>query len=580
MTEVYADKSLITWGYSDGAKYKVTDTAPDTIVLSWSENSIEIVVPRNDYVTIENLIFSIVTAIEIGIHPDTITEEIKNFLQPSMRMEQIEGIDGSILINDAYSSDLQSLQHSLQLAESLDPDRSLTLIISDFHDVRDQKAMTKAISDVLKKSKINRLISIGKSSVNLHSKGDHYHFPDTPSFYAVVDDFDWENHVILIKGARKFKLDVLAEKLENKSHSAILEIDLTALHHNISTYEKIMGEGCRFIAVIKASAYGGGIEKLAKEIDAHDPAYLAVANADEGLSLRQIGIDRKIIVLNPDPAKVDVLFLYNLEPEVYSMSMLMAIEKEATRRQESISIHIKMDSGMGRLGMRQEDVEGIQGLLKGCPYLKVGTIFSHLSSADDPQEDDYSYKQIDAYHTFYNALTSAWEVKPKRHILNSTGAKRFPNYQYDYIRLGIGLYGIGVPQMPSLVPVHTLKATIISIKEYAIGDSIGYNRSAILKSETLIGVLNIGYADGLIRKGSCGRISFLYQGNEVKVVGNICMDMTMIDLTQVVNPQVGDQVEIFGVHNRIEKLATGMDTIPYEVLSRIAPRVKRKFIIL
>ena len=579
LTTSYSEKNLISWGYHPDATYKLEDVDAQGIKISWDHDSLILKTKQKDYITVENMFCAMVTALHLGISKEDILSECEHFLQPAMRMELVEGIDDSILINDAYSSDIQSLKHAIQYAENQDQKRPLTIILSDLDHNQDEKTTLSQVSELLKGSRASRLISIGKSSINLHANGDHYHFPDTPSLYAVIDEFDWGRHIILIKGARRFKLDILAEKLEKKSHSATLEIDLTALHHNITQYEKLLSDNTRLIAVIKASAYGAGIEKLAREIDGHDPAYLAVANADEGLLLRQMNIDRRIIVLNPDPEKIDVLFSYRLEPEVYSFPMLETIAQQAEGRQEHIHIHLKMDSGMGRLGFRSGDAEAVKKILHSHRFIQVATVFSHLSSADDPAEDNYSLQQIKEYGDFYDELTAGWDHLPKRHILNSSGAKRFPEHHYDYVRLGIGLYGIGVPTMPSLLPVHRLEATIISIKKYASGESIGYNRSAILKEETVIGVINIGYADGLMRHGSQGKIQFYYQGHHIPTVGNICMDMTMVDLSSVALPQVGDRVEIFGTHITLDALAEQLDTIPYEILTRIAPRVKRKYII-
>jgi alanine racemase len=462
--------------------------------------------------------------------------------------------------------------------------RTKNIILSDMVGTSmSDEEINRSITKLLNFYKIDNAFFIGKKMSKIHiSTIQCHHFESTEDFLKSFDKVKFENGVTLIKGARTFKFEDIEKKLLRQSHSTTLTIDLAALEHNLATFASLLSKDTSLICVIKAGAYGSGSEEIAKVLQYKGATYLAVAFADEGVHLRKAGIYLPIMVLNPDEDSIESMLHYQLEPEVYDMNQLTMICKYLSlASQKKMTVHLKLDSGMSRLGFKPEHLDEMISILRTNPKLEIGTIFSHLAGSEAIDEDTYTEKQVSLFLIMYQRISDELNIKPKKHILNSSGIHRFPNYQFDYVRLGIGLYGIDPSAMINgkLEKVHVLEARIIQIKGVKKGDAVGYNRKGIMAKDGIIAVLNIGYADGLMR--SCGneKFSVFYRGSFCPIVGNVCMDLTIIDITNVQDASVGHTVEIFGKNNSIENLARACQTIPYEILTRISPRIKRRFII-
>ncbi len=577
LISVYGKKNVISWGHGDSDKYKISDTEGE-LFLSIGSERLKIGSGSSGHYYIENLIHTIVAGVELGIDTHVIKKKMSLLTSLDMRLEHIQGRNGSIIVNDAYVADLTSLKVAFQHISNLNHKGPSSLIISDIHGLKPEDGDYEVISEMINQLSLTRLITIGSDSEVIHVECAHFHFPSTIEILERIETFNWDNHLILIKGSRQFQLDALVSKLEKSSHSAQLEINIPALHHNITQIKNILPSDTGLIPVLKASAYGAGIEKIAEAVASHQPSFIAVAYTDEGIRLRQHGINDRIIILNPDPGKGDLLFNYDLEPEVHNLEMLHNYASKAAQLMTTLNVHLKLDSGMHRLGFLEEDIESLIESIQNLSQIRIATIFSHLSASDEKGNDSYTRWQVDRFRLWAEKIIQILPYQPELHILNSEGIWRFPEYSFDHVRAGITLYGISKVNQ-SLKKVHALYARIMSIKKYKFGTEIGYGRSQTLESDSTIAVINIGYADGLMRSGSNGKISVRIRGVLCPVVGRICMDVTMVDVSSCPEARPGDIVEIFGHHISIEKLAQQLGTIPYEVLCGISGRIVRKYIV-
>lgn len=577
LLEKYGKRRLRSWGKKEDDHYQIS-IENNEIHLKWVEGNLNIPIQNSDQYFIENLLHSVVAAIEMGISPSILLRKVPLLTSIDMRLEHIQGRSGSLIINDAYVADITSLRVALDHVINLNHPGPLTLVISDIHGLNAGDGDYDLIGDLIRPLNPDRLITIGKHSESINVSCKHFHFPETVDLMDRLESFDWENHLILLKGARKFQLDSLVSRLERSSHSATLEINIPALHHNITQIKEHLHPGVGFIPVLKASAYGAGIEKIVTAVASHKPAFIAVAYTDEAIKMRQYGIDDRIIVLNPDPERAELLFNYQLEPEVHNKEMLIKYALKARSMMTSLNIHLKLDTGMHRMGFLEGDVNELISLLASYPQLHVATIFSHLSSSDEPEHDDYTRGQVQKFIDWSDRIRQSLPYSPGLHVLNSEGIWRFPEFQFDYVRAGITLYGISTANQ-SLKKVHALYARILSIKNFSAGTEIGYGKSQTLSKDSTIAVINIGYADGILRAGSNGVISVLVNGRLSPVVGRICMDVMMVDVSECDSVSPGDVVEVFGHHQDIAKIAQNLHTIPYEILCRISNRIVRKYIV-
>ena len=395
---------------------------------------------------------------------------------------------------------------------------------------------------------------------------------------AQLKEFGFRDHYLLIKGSRNHRLEQVAKVLEEKNHRTVLEISLNQLADNLAVYRKKIKPSTKLMVMVKAFAYGSGATEIPRFLEQEKVDYLGVAYTDEGITLRKKGVTMPIVVMNPEPETFMDLIKYNLEPEVYSLEMLDELVKDLiVSDKKEYPIHIKLETGMNRLGFLPTQLPQLVQYLYAQPEVYIKSVFSHLSSADDRNEREYTEKQLKKFEHYSSFLIGQFNYPIHRHILNTAGIENYNDFQYDMVRLGIGLYGINVGNEASKIkPISRLKTVVIQTKELEKGDSIGYGRKTKAEGKMTIAMLPIGYSDGIKRSLGNRNFSFYWKDLPCDIVGNICMDVCMIEVTGL-DVKVGDEIEIFGKHNQIKDLAKAMDTIPYEVLTSISQRVKRVF---
>lgn len=480
----------------------------------------------------------------------------------AMRLELKEGVFGSTVINDSYINDLASLRIALNYQNRLPNDRKV-LIFSDF------AGSYEAVAELVRDHNIELFVGIGNEiSVNRDR------FDDNSLFYDSTDHFLQNfnirllsNSSILIKGNRRAALERIGAVLENRTHTTTLEVDLEAMASNLNHHRAMLAPGCRTMAMVKAHSYGSGSVEIATMLQHQRVDYLAVAFADEGVTLRRAGIHLPLVVLNSDPHSFQTMVENRLEPEIYSFSSLESFSQTVTANGISnYPIHIKLDTGMHRLGFMKDEIDKLNALLKSQTTLTVATIFSHLAVADEPSEDEFTREQIGRFRSMASRLPKAmW------HICNSAAIERFPEAHFDMVRLGIGLYtGHEV--------VSRLKTRVVQIKTVPSGDTIGYGRHGRAVGDTTIAIIPIGYADGLDRHLSCGVGQVSIRGVLCPIIGNVCMDTCMVDVSGVPQATEGDEVVIFGDEPTVEQVAHWLSTIPYEILTSVSTRIKRVYI--
>ncbi|PWJ57126.1 alanine racemase [Dyadobacter jejuensis] len=538
-----------------------------------------------DEASLENLTHSLIFMLDWGLPPSEIQQRIQ-FLRPvSMRLELKEGINRCYIIDDAYNNDMQGIAMALGFLDQQEQHTQRTVILSDIlHSGQLPIDLYQNMASILKEKNIDRLIGIGPEMMQ------QKHFFDLPhlEFYSDTDQFlknypfaSLTDNLILIKGARPFSFEKIVHRLQRKAHDTVLEINLDALTYNLNYYKNKVGKGTKIMAMVKAFAYGSGSTEVANLLQYHRVDYLGVAYADEGVALRQSGVTLPIMVLNPSTATFDLLWQYNLEPEIYSESMMLEWIQYSVLRNEPTQmplVHLKLDTGMHRLGFVTDDLAALEEILIAHPFVRVASVFSHLVGADEGVHNTFSTLQCERFKEASEKIESILGYKVIKHILNSAGIIRFPDYRFDMVRLGIGLYGVeATGQMQNqLQSVGRLKTVVSQIKHLQAGETVGYGRKGQLERDASIATIAIGYADGYNRRLGNGVGQVVINGQRCPTIGNICMDMTMVDITGV-DVEEGDEVLVFGQEMSIIELANRIDTIPYEILTGIGTRVKRVF---
>ena len=550
-------------------------------------------IPFLDEASIENSITCATVALYLGLSPETVAERMARLEPIAMRLEVKEGQRGLILINDSYNSDVNSLDIALDFmnrrvetkpqTSNLNAQTKRILILSDIYQSGETPAeLYRQVSDLIQKRGVDGFVGIGPEIMSQASQftiGQKWFFPDVEQFLQSSIFRNMHHEVVLLKGARPFGFERISEQLEQQVHETILEVDLNAVVDNLNHFRSFLRPETKMVCMIKADAYGAGAVEIAKTLQDHRVDYLAVAVADEGVTLRKAGITQNIIVMNPEMSSFKTLFDYDLEPEVYSFRLMNALVKAA--RHEGITgwpVHIKLDTGMHRLGFDpKKDLDELIDLLKHQSAIIPRSVFSHFVGSDSDDFDNFSAKQFRLFDEASQKIQGAFSHKILRHIDNSAGIEHFPERQLDMCRLGIGLYGVD-PYMPhklgGLSTVSTLKTTILQIREVPAGESVGYSRKTILERDSRIAAIPIGYADGLNRRLGNRHGYCLINGQKAEYVGNICMDVALVDVTDV-PCQEGDSVEIFGKNLPVTVLSDILDTIAYEVLTGVSNRVKR-----
>ena len=573
---------LIDWSQKENAYLRVTgkQISGNYTQIEYQTASVrdKVRIPFSDDASIENALQVLTLLTLLEYPPKQIAGWLEKLSPVAMRLEQKKGINRCTLLNDSYNSDINSLTIALDFLKQQRQHSSRTVILSDiFQSGLGEKKLYKEVAALIKKYNINRFIGIGEAiKRNQQLFGEKTSFYDnTGQFLENIQSVNFNNESILIKGARIFEFEKITTILEEKSHQTVLEINLDALVHNLNFYRSLLKGKTRIMVMVKALSYGSGTYEIANELQHQGIDYLAVAYADEGIELRKAGITLPIMVMNPEEAGFEQMIHYNLEPEIYNISSLKSFAKILVHYPViSYPIHLKLDTGMHRLGFIETEIDPLIKFLLEYRQIEVATIFSHLAASDDPKQDQFTRGQIRKFEVLSEKIMETCNIKPLRHILNSSGIERFPEAHYDMVRLGIGLHGVSSANPDKLQKVSTLKSIISQIKPVPAGDTIGYNRHGKFDHDIILGIIPIGYADGYDRKFGNGVGKMYINGHFAKTVGDICMDMCMVDLTGIPASE-GDEVILFGKKNPIEELSREIGTIPYELLTDISSRVKR-----
>ena len=544
-------------------------------------NNFEIKIPFRDDASIENAIHCMMVMLYLEYDYKTIETRMELLFPVEMRLKLKNGINNTTLIDDSYSSDFQSLKIALDFLESQKQHKKKTLILSDiFQSGLSNEDLYSGVSQLIISNKINRVIGIGETISKYKSKFSNCTtFANTEEFIANLNVLNLNNETILIKGARTFHFEKIVSALEEKTHETVLEINLNAISHNLNFYKAKLKPETKIMVMVKAFGYGNGGFEIAKLLEHHKVSYLGVAFADEGISLKTAGIHLPIMVLNPENTSFEAIIHHHLEPEIYSLKGLKTFLKVAEQKKlYHFPIHIKFDTGMHRLGFEEENIEELISVLRGNKSVTVKSILSHMATSDDIKHRDFALLQIDLFDKLSSKIIDELHIKPIRHILNTSGISNFPEAQYDMVRLGIGLYGVSndVEEQKYLENVGTLKSIISQIRTIDAGESVGYGRRFIAEKTTKIATIPIGYADGISRLWGNGVGFVTINDQKATIVGSICMDMLMVDVTEIQCDE-GDSVIIFGESPTVSFMAEQLQTIPYEILTSISQRVKRVF---
>lgn len=532
----------------------------------------------------ENAANALTFMLERGVAPEVIAERFRDLHRLGTRLNVSDGVNGCALIHDQYTSDFSSLRPALHFARRRQtPGTGLTLILSDLHhETTDVGTLYARIAELTRHAGVSRFIGVGPQLCAHRGlfAGDALFYENVEAMLSDLSASDFNNETILLKGSPEARFEEVEEMLEARRHETVLEVNLDALVSNFNRYRRMLPNGTGIVCMVKASGYGAGSYEIAKTLQDAGAAYLAVAVLDEGVELRDKGITMPIMVMNPRVANYKSMFANRLEPEIYSRTMLQDVIREARKNGvRNYPIHIKLDTGMHRTGFWEEELPELMDMINASEQVCVRSVFSHLCTADCLDQDEYTKLQLKRFHDWSQYIVDHSDHKVLRHVLNTAGMRRFPEHHYDMARLGIGLYGVSPVDLPGdkpLAVVSTLRSVIIAVRELKAGETVGYGRKGVLDRDSRIATVSIGYADGMNRHFGVGAVKVVVNGKEAPTVGNICMDACMIDVTGI-DCKPGDAVEIFGRHAPVERLAEVLDTIPYEILTSVSPRVKRVY---
>jgi alanine racemase len=577
-------KELTGWSFENknAVIYVTRSVMPGNrtgIEMNYKGRKHEFMIPFTDRASVDNAITAASVCIALNTDSEIIRKGLSSLVSVAMRMEMKTGINGCLLIEDYYNSDPGSLGMAVEFLKSQNS-RKTTLILSDFvQSGRDEKELYGEIASGIKKAGIDRFIGIGPyltSNRSLFDSESVFYY-STEEFIHHFNPAEFSGETILLKGARKYELEKIAKLLEQQVHQTVLEVNLDAIAHNLNEFRRHLEPGTRIMAMVKAFAYGAGPAEIAGLLEYHRVSYLGVAYADEGVELRNAGVTLPVMVMNPDPSSSEVMIRYNLEPEIYSLSSFEKFVEVASRHGlVHYPVHIKIDSGMHRLGFMPEEINVLAGLIVKAESVKVASVFSHFAASEDKAFDDFTHRQVRVFLDAVSIIRNATGYEFLRHISNSAGIVRFPQYQFEMVRPGIGIYGVGEFNGLNLKPAGRFKTRISQVKKIPAGEPVGYGCADISDNDRIIGIVPVGYADGLNRKLGNRNGNMLIRKKRVPIIGNVCMDMCMIDITGI-NAEADDEAEIFGENITIDELAVKCQTIPYEILTSIPSRVKRVF---
>jgi alanine racemase len=579
------EENRISWSKNPGADFSVSwknlESSSRIVVMKSDLQTHTFHVPFTDQASLENVTHVILAALSLGQEALAIQEGLSHLKPVDMRLTLKPGINDSLLIDDTYNNDLAGLRVALEFLSQQRPKRSKILILSDLLQQGLPEKIYSEVAELIQSYGIDRIIGVGTEIERLEKllPIPTTTFESTELLLQKLDLDQFQNDLVLLTGARSFAFEKIVNRLQQRIHGTTLEINLNALTHNFNFYKRLLAPNTRVMVMVKAFAYGGGAAEIANHLQTLGADYLAVAYSDEGVSLRKQGIQLPIMVLNPVEESFDLLYQYQLEPVVFSPEFFKKLGNFARNQGSPLSIHLDLDTGMNRLGFELAQVEELKDLLLTFPELKVASLYTHLVGADEEAHHDFSIQQLKQFMEMSEAIGSILSYTPLRHALNSAGIVRYADYQLDLVRLGIGLYGVEVTGKhdSSLKAVSTLKTTISQVKTLAAGTTVGYSRKGSLTEGGRIATLAIGYADGYDRRFSQGKGYVLIHGQKAPVIGNVCMDMVMVDVSQVPEAKAGDEAIVYGEQISLKELADRIGTIPYELLTNISGRVKRVY---
>jgi Alr-MurF fusion protein len=585
--EAFLDPEIKTFSWSTTDKaadvffQKKTQETHSVLNVTYQNECFKLKIPLTDEASIENVMHCILTMLYLKYPIDVIESRVSQLFPVEMRLKVKNGFNNTTIIDDSYSSDFQSLKIALDFLHNQKQHQKRTLILSDiFQSGLENEELYRRVSQLIISNKISRVICIGSIITKYKQKFlNALSYKTTDDFIADFDKIDFSNETILIKGSRFFQFEKIVSMLEEKKHETILEINLNAISHNLNFYKSKLKPNTKLMVMVKAFGYGSGSFEIAKLLAHHNIDYLGVAFADEGIELRKAGIELPIMVLNPEMTTFDAIIQYKLEPEIYSIRGLKAFLKMAQQKKMvNYPIHLKIDTGMHRLGFDQETIPELLTILPKNKFIFVKSILSHLAASDDVSHDKFTKKQISDFKKLSKTIQAVIKNKPILHIANTSAISNYPESQLDMVRLGIGLYGVSNDESETklLENVGTLKSIISQLKVLKKGESVGYGRRFVATKTTKIATIPIGYADGIFRSWGNGLGYVVINNQKATIVGSICMDMLMVDVTEI-HCVEGTEVIVFGKDPSVSFMATQLKTIPYEILSSVSQRVKRVF---
>ncbi|MBP6128327.1 bifunctional UDP-N-acetylmuramoyl-tripeptide:D-alanyl-D-alanine ligase/alanine racemase [Flavobacterium sp.] len=575
-----------TWSFEDNKatvfiQSILKNNLKTSLEIQYKNEIFEVSLPFTDAISIENAITCICTLLYLKVSISNIKERISKLYNIEIRLQAKKGINNCLLIDDSFSSDYQSLKIALDFLDQQKLHQKKTIILSDiFQSGLNLNELYSNVIKLLQQNNITQIITIGETiGKYFQDVPNVISFANTQAFLQQFNTDSFKNETILIKGARSFNFDEIVVLLEEKNHETVLEINLDALTFNYNFYKQKLENTTKIMVMVKAFGYGNGGYEIAKQLEHLKVSYLGVAFADEGIALRKAGITTPIMVLNPEISSYKAMIAYNLEPEMYSISGITSfIELAKEKNLNRYPIHLKIDTGMHRLGFEKSEVSELITLLQHNNFVKVTSIFSHLAASDNFDFKAFTLQQIEQFEAIAIEISTTLHIQPIRHILNTSGIFNFPEYQFEMVRLGIGIYGVGnsEEEQISLENVSVLKSIISQIRTVNENESIGYSRKFVVQKEMRIATIPIGYADGIRRAWGNEKGYVLINNRKATILGNICMDMLMVDVT-FIPCEERDEVIIFGENPHVQEIASVCDTIPYEILTSISQRVKRIF---
>jgi alanine racemase len=567
-------KKTFTWGSNMMCDLHVVKSTSGDYILTYQSISHPVKLTNSDKATVENTFTAMATALALGIEIEPLLSRANTLPTIDMRLQQVEGIQGNTLVLDYYNSDFQSIDIAFDFLKQQNTHENVTVLLSDILESNlDTTQLYTDVNAVLLKHNVGKLIGIGKEISNAQSVFElpSTFYSDTASFLKKHALFELKDECLLLKGARVFEFEKIAERLRKRTHQTCLEINLSKMQHNLDAIKTKVGSSTMVMAMVKALAYGSGDYQIAKLLEKNKIDYLGVAYTDEATQLRASGISTPIMVLNPDLTDLTPYLENNIQPVIYSFASLDKVIGA------DIQIHLEFDTGMRRLGFLKEDLPLLIAQLKRKTDLKVASVFSHLAGADDTALDDFSKQQVSDFKHISSEIENQLKIKILKHLANTAAIERLPSATFDMVRMGIGLYGISTLENDAtLNPVGTFKSYISQIKTVPAHAGIGYGQHSKADADRKIAIVAVGYADGYSRSFSQGKGAFFINEKKAPIVGNVCMDMTMCDVTDIVCEE-GDEVIIFGEYPRVSELAEQIGTIPYEILANVSERVNRVF---